>query len=106
VPSLHVEPEQQHHERNRNEDCGVPDPRARGDEAGKQTMNYDTRLRKLEGKMPSAVPKRMLVVFVCPQRGATSILVMRPGHVGSEWYTRGDDESEDELRQRASAVAE
>jgi hypothetical protein len=64
-------------------------------------MNYDTRLRRLEEKMPSAVPNRMLIEFVCPQRGATSILVMRPGQ-GSEWFERQAGESEEEMRQRAN----
>lgn len=49
--------------------------------------------------MPGAALKRMMVEGVCPQRGVTSILVMRPGQ-GSEWYKRGEDQSENELRKR------
>lgn len=68
--------------------------------------NYTNRLEKLEAIVApkeAVLPDRMLICFVCPERGVVSILVIRPGTSRREWFERGNNESEDELRARAEA---
>ena len=63
--------------------------------------NYHRRIEQLEAfnAQGSQAPPRFVIEFVNVQREAVTLLA------GGQWFHRGDDESEDELHQRARRAA-